>query len=115
MRNAAFKGRIPCSMVFQGFPSVAPLVLTVIPLLFPMEKLFTLLLNILCLIGVVYSAPIGNSTLGQDVSIDTRAGSCFPALGFRSLNPDKGPPSTPVSNWWCPLESENGFFGFTYA
>ncbi|KAG8815616.1 hypothetical protein FRC17_000647 [Serendipita sp. 399] len=80
-----------------------------------MAKLFTLLLNIASLIGVVYSAPISNSTITNDRFIEARAGNCFPALGFRTPNPNNGAPSTPVSRWWCPLESENGFLGFTYA
>lgn len=40
---------------------------------------------------------------------------CFPSLAFQPLNPRNGPPSTPLSQWWCDDATENGFLGFTYA
>ncbi|KAJ3978554.1 hypothetical protein F5890DRAFT_1395646, partial [Lentinula detonsa] len=47
-------------------------------------------------------------------SIGTRASStennCFPALGFTM------PPTVPSSNsgWWCDMDTEYGFIGFSY-
>lgn len=41
---------------------------------------------------------------------DVEAASCFPAVGFKM--PSSVPSS--IDNWWCEMDTEYGFLGFSY-
>ncbi|CAG7852217.1 SubName: Full=Uncharacterized protein {ECO:0000313/EMBL:CCA67642.1} [Serendipita indica DSM 11827] len=78
-----------------------------------MHTVVTLLLVALYSLIQARAAPLVSGAMSGKVAVANNA--CFPSQGFQPLDPSKGAPSTPLSNWWCPAETENGFFGFTYA
>ncbi|PVF94620.1 hypothetical protein CPB86DRAFT_776546 [Serendipita vermifera] len=74
--------------------------------------LFTFLSLLLMFIQCITAHPVHlNAT---EDSLVERANGCFPASISSLPNPSAGKPARSPSNWWCPLESENGFLGFTY-
>lgn len=57
------------------------------------------------------------SPLGSQVVLGNANGTdpCFPSLAYKPRDPKSGPPNKKLEEHWCSQESENGFFGFTYA
>lgn len=52
----------------------------------------------------------GTVTTGRNAATDMSSRGCFPSLGFTM--PQTVPPST--NGWWCNLNTEYAFLGFSY-
>lgn len=62
------------------------------------------------------SFPIARSNKvsnGTSNSTGAAAGSCFP-YGTATLNQDLSPPNVPRDQWFCSLDQQYGFQGFSY-
>ena len=59
----------------------------------------------------VQSRQAGNDTANSSAQV---AGSCFP-YGTATLNQDFTAPNVPRDQWFCPIEQQYGFQGFSYA
>lgn len=56
------------------------------------------------------SAPASTSTSSSNSSSGGGSSGCFPALDF---NMPSSPPSS-LDNWWCDMDTEYAFVGFSY-